>query len=260
MRRFLLAAVMCFVLGGLGALLVAAQDPDPAPARTRFLPPPVQAADFELADQDGRTHSIASARGSVLVVTFLFAHCHDLCPAEAVVIGQAMERVGRGVLAYAISVDPVADTPARAKDFIRLRSLDPATFKYLLGTREQLAPIWARYGIAPINATPEEAVAAADATDEFRRAAAAEYGSSPRPRRPYEAPVRDAPEAASDEYPDPTDFSYRGRARHEAGLDFEHSAYVMLIDKHGRQRVGIPFEQLDAAGLAADIEALRREP
>ena len=34
----------------------------------------------------------------------------------------------------------------------------------------------------------------------------------------------------------------------------------MLIDKHGRQRVGIPFEQLDLAGLAADIEALQREP
>ena len=30
----------------------------------------------------------------------------------------------------------------------------------------------------------------------------------------------------------------------------------MLIDKHGRQRVGIPFEQLDVAGLAADMAAL----
>ena len=34
----------------------------------------------------------------------------------------------------------------------------------------------------------------------------------------------------------------------------------MLIDKHGRQRVGIPFEQLDVPGFAADIEALLREP
>ena len=30
----------------------------------------------------------------------------------------------------------------------------------------------------------------------------------------------------------------------------------MLIDKHGRQRVGIPFEQLDVDGLAADMSAL----
>ncbi len=33
----------------------------------------------------------------------------------------------------------------------------------LLGTRKQLAPVWAAYGIAPINATPEEAIAAAKA-------------------------------------------------------------------------------------------------
>ena len=133
----------------------------------------------------------------------------------------------------------------------------PATFKFLLGSRKQLQPVWRAYGIAPINATPEEAIAAAEAADKFRREAAK---GPPRKRRPYEPPVRDAPPAASDDYPDPADFSYRGRARHEQGLDFEHSAYVMLIDKHGRQRVGIPFEQLDVAGLAADIEALVREP
>jgi protein SCO1/2 len=45
-----------------------------------------------------------------------------------------------------------------------------------------------------------------------------------------------------------------------AGLDFEHSAYVMLIDKHGNQRVGLPFEQLTAANLAHDIRVLRGEP
>jgi cytochrome oxidase Cu insertion factor (SCO1/SenC/PrrC family) len=203
-------------------------------------------------------HSIASARGKVLAMTFLYSHCHDLCPAEAVLIRQAVERAGaQGVLLYGVSVDPAGDTPARAKDFMRLRSLDPRVFKFLLGTRRQLAPVWAAYGIAPINATPEEAIAAAKATDAFRRAAA---NGPPRKPRPYTPPVRDAPPAADDAYPDPSDFSYRGRARHSAGLDFEHSAYVMLIDKHGRQRVGIPFEQLDPEGLAADIEALRREP
>ena len=53
--------------------------------------------------------------------------------------------------------------------------------------------------------------------------------------------MRDATPASEQPYPNPDDLSYRGRARHGAGLDFEHSAYVMLIDKHGRQRVGIPF-------------------
>jgi cytochrome oxidase Cu insertion factor (SCO1/SenC/PrrC family) len=47
--------------------------------------------------------------------------------------------------------------------------------------------------------------------------------------------------------------------RHVAGWNFEHSAYVLLIDKHGEQRVGIPFEELDATSLANDIRALRSE-
>jgi protein SCO1/2 len=256
-RRFLLAAALCLVLGGIAGLLVAAVEPPPAPARFRFVPPADPAFDFRLTDQDGRPASIAAARGKVLAVTFLYSTCHDLCPAEAVLIGAAMRRVGHGVVAYGVSVDPAGDTAARAKDFIRLRSLDPRTFKFLLGSREQLRPIWAAYGIAPINATPAEAIAAAVATDKFRREAAK---GPPRKRRPYEPPVRDAPPAASEDYPDPSDLSYRGRSRHAAGLDFEHSAYVMLIDKHGRQRVGIPFEQLDIAGLATDFEALLREP
>lgn len=62
-----------------------------------------------------------------------------------------------------------------------------------------------------------------------------------------------------DEHPTPHDQRYRGRRRHFSA-DFEHSAYVLLIDKQGRQRVGFPFEQLESEALAADMKALLREP
>jgi protein SCO1/2 len=255
MRRFLLAAALCLVIGLLGGLLALAVGPSPAPARHRFVPPRERAFDFRLSDQDGRPRSIADARGKVLLVTFLYSTCHDLCPAEASLIGAAATKVGGGLLVYGISVDPHGDTPERAKAFIERRGLPPEVVRYLLGTREELRPVWRAYGIAPLNATPEEAIAAAEATDRFLAARGGQPG-----RRPYAPPVREAPEAAADPYPDPADLSYRGRARHEQGLDFEHSAYVMLVDKHGRQRVGIPFESLTVDGLAADLEALKREP
>jgi protein SCO1/2 len=257
MRRFVLAALLCLTVGALGALLALAADPAPAPARYRFVPPREQAFDFALKDQDGQIRSLRSARGKVVAVAFLYSTCRDLCPAEASLIGQAAAKAGGNLMVYGISVDPAGDTPARAKEFIRLRSLPPAAVRYLLGTRKQLAPVWRAYGIAPINATPEEAMAAAKTTEAFRAAAAK---GPPRKSRPYAPPQRSAPEGAGDPYPDPSDLSYRGRARHKAGLDFEHSAYVMLIDKHGRQRVGIPFEQLTVDGLAADFQALEREP
>jgi protein SCO1/2 len=38
----------------------------------------------------------------------------------------------------------------------------------------------------------------------------------------------------------------------------EHSAYVVLVDPQGRQRVGFPFAQLTQAGLAHDLARLTR--
>lgn len=44
------------------------------------------------------------------------------------------------------------------------------------------------------------------------------------------------------------------------GQGFEHSAYVLLIDRRGRQRVAFPFDQLVPEALAHDIARLEREP
>lgn len=43
------------------------------------------------------------------------------------------------------------------------------------------------------------------------------------------------------------------------GDGFEHSAYVLLIDKQGRQRIGFPVDQLTPEGLVHDVRALEAE-
>ena len=43
------------------------------------------------------------------------------------------------------------------------------------------------------------------------------------------------------------------------GEAFDHSAYVLLIDRRGRQRVGFPVAQLTPEGLAHDIRRLQAE-
>ncbi len=40
----------------------------------------------------------------------------------------------------------------------------------------------------------------------------------------------------------------------------EHSAYVVLIDRAGRQRIGFPFDKLTSEGLVRDLRLLLREP
>jgi protein SCO1/2 len=44
------------------------------------------------------------------------------------------------------------------------------------------------------------------------------------------------------------------------GPAFDHSAYVILIDKQGRQRIGFPNDQLTPEGLVHDIRKLEAEP
>jgi protein SCO1/2 len=43
------------------------------------------------------------------------------------------------------------------------------------------------------------------------------------------------------------------------GADFEHSAYVLLIDRTGRQRVSFPVDKLVSEDLAHDIRVLEQE-
>jgi protein SCO1/2 len=43
------------------------------------------------------------------------------------------------------------------------------------------------------------------------------------------------------------------------GNGFEHSAYVLLIDKRGRQRIGFPVDELTDRALAHDIRKLEAE-
>jgi cytochrome oxidase Cu insertion factor (SCO1/SenC/PrrC family) len=255
-RRLVLLVLMCLVLGGLGGVLTA-QFKQPAPAAARFIPPASPGYDFSLRDETGKHRSLAEARGKVVVMTFVYATCRDLCPAEGNDISTALHSLPRGkVVAYMVSVDPVGDIPMRANRWLGRRSLTGGMGHFLMGTRAELAPVWRHYAIVPINASRAEALAAAKRSDEFAAMAAKQprafkkfsYTAPPQPSTP--------PPGANDPYPDAGDLAYRGRARHIAGWDFEHSAYVLLIDQKGRQRLGIPFEALSPESLERDLRVL----
>jgi len=253
-RQLVLAALLCLVVGALGGL-IAAKDGRGSSAEIRFIPPREPARDFDLRDQDGHRTTLAQGRGKVIILTFLYSTCRDLCPAQAADIIGAVGRLGdraSGLLVYGVSVDPVGDTPRRARAFLMKYGVYGGPVHYLVGTRAELSRVWHSYGIVPINATRRDARAAAIAYDRLQRG-----------RRtvgpPYRPPGRSAPPAAQEPYPDTDDLRYRGHSRHNRGLDFEHSAYVMLIDKHGRQRLGIPFEQLSSGSLATDLKVLLAE-
>jgi protein SCO1/2 len=73
------------------------------------------AADFALVDPDGRPTTLASFRGSPVLLFFGYTHCPDVCPLTLQKLTRAVERAGRGARdtrIVLVTLDPERDTPA----------------------------------------------------------------------------------------------------------------------------------------------------
>jgi len=153
MRRLASASIGALAL----AVAVLAADASAAPvAGPGFVGPriahPSTTPDFGLRDQHGRLVRLSAQRGKVVMLTFLYTHCPDLCPLTAMHIDDALGTLGprrNGVVALAVSIDPRGDTPASVRSFVRAHRLRPQ-FHYLTGPRRALARIWRLYDVASV--------------------------------------------------------------------------------------------------------------
>jgi protein SCO1/2 len=155
MNRVALLALIALaaVCAGCGAettarVSVAAQPPLQllgSPAR-----PVIPAPDLALRDQDGRLVRLSKERGRIVLLTFLYTGCTDVCPLIASNLDAALRALSPAqrerVRVIAVSVDPWGDTPAAVHRFIRERRL-VKEFRYLTGTKEQLAPVWQAWNV-----------------------------------------------------------------------------------------------------------------
>ena len=112
---------------------------------------PIDAPDFTLTDGlSGQAVRLSSLRGTVVALTFLYTSCPDVCPLTASNFRRAQGMLGRDaatVSFVAVSVDPERDTPNATQEFSRAHDLADS-WRYLVGGRAQLQPVWAAYGIA----------------------------------------------------------------------------------------------------------------
>jgi protein SCO1 len=146
-RRGLLVFIASLaLLGGGGTGAIAAGVAQPPFEGPRIVHPRVT-PDFALRDQTGRLVRLSAERGKVVVLTFLYTHCPDLCPLTAVHIDEALDRLGprrTDVAVLAVSVDPFGDTPAAVERFVRSHHLG-AQFHYLTGSKQALLRVWRLY-------------------------------------------------------------------------------------------------------------------
>ena len=219
MRLILVAAVPL--------LLVAATCPQAPSFKGTELTASEAAPPFQLHDHFGNPVSLSELADNVVVLTFLYTTCPDICPVITSTLRRVYDRLGDDtdrVKLVAITVDPARDSTEQVHRYSQEKGM-LHKWSYLVGNEAELAPVWAAYYVAA------------------QRDAQGSKGV------PDQLASQSASSALKDE--------------HDHGSDAEsiqylvtHTSAVYLIDREGRLRVLFTDLTLDAEPLVHDIRLL----
>ncbi len=121
----------------------------PGAAERRQIKVPIQ--NFSLRDQSGKNFSFQGLRGKLVVLTFVYTTCPDLCP----LITSSLLRVQRGLRAdernsvflLSITTDPEIDSPEVLKSYAERYGVDFSNWSFLTGEEDELSPVWKAFGV-----------------------------------------------------------------------------------------------------------------
>jgi protein SCO1/2 len=106
---------------------------------------------FALTDQNGKRVALKDFRGGVVVLTFLFTHCTDVCPVLPQMLSRVDQQLTQAERAQVhfvgISIDPRRDTPRQMKKFLQDRSLSEERWTLLTGAAKELERAATDYGV-----------------------------------------------------------------------------------------------------------------
>jgi len=150
MSRTILSATFAFLLSA-GSGIVSAQAAPAAPGGLvgTVISQPVAAVDFSLVDQKGATFRMSATRGKIVVLSFIYTHCADICPFIMMKIKEAQNLLGADmdkVAFVAITTDPKRDTPAVNASYSKEAGLYD-TWHFLTGSVGEVKKVWAEYGV-----------------------------------------------------------------------------------------------------------------
>lgn len=161
-RRRLILLLLVGVVGfgviaaavGVGARATEPAHRVPAERAYRGSQPPATIAlpPFDLTNFRGESVTSAALMGKVVLLTILDAQCTDVCPIVASVVARAIDRLTdeerQQVRALGITADPAEDTPITARRFLA-KHRAVGRLDYLLGTEQELRPLWTALQILP---------------------------------------------------------------------------------------------------------------
>ncbi len=98
----------------------------------------------------GKRVNIDQYRGKVVLVTFLYTNCPDVCPLITANLHTTLGLLGpkeaAKVQIIAVSVDPRGDTPKAVAKFLARHEMT-GKMQYLIGSASELAHVWSAWGV-----------------------------------------------------------------------------------------------------------------
>ncbi|HEX6566331.1 MAG TPA: SCO family protein [Chthoniobacterales bacterium] len=151
-RNTVIACAFVLVLAVAAGLLFVRKAGQPLTSEAFYgelMTSPKAAYDFHLSDQDGKPFRLGQLRGKVVLFTFGYTHCPDVCPSTLSDLAQIYRSLPEDdrarVQILFISVDPRRDQPDLLKKYMPY--FDPA-FIGLTGSADEIDETVAAYGAA----------------------------------------------------------------------------------------------------------------
>jgi protein SCO1 len=144
-QRALWVGVVSVVIVAMGAVILLLTNKPTL--HGSIIDPPLAASEIHLRDFKGQDFTLSSLRGRIAILYFGYTNCPDECPLTMAHLKLAKEKIGTAsdqVQVVMISTDPKRDTPQAMQDFLTKFGPD---FNGVVGTEEQLAPVWKDYGV-----------------------------------------------------------------------------------------------------------------
>jgi protein SCO1 len=182
--------------------------------------PPFPAPTFQLNDQFDQPISLASYKGKVVALTFIYTNCPDACPLITEKLHLAYDQLGTdnaNLVILAVTVDPAHDTVAQVRNYSVQKDM-LQKWHFLIGSDAEIRPVLAQYGVDAIS--EDDAAVAAKAT------------------------------AVALALPTPTSLSAKGVV--------DHASPTFIIDRLGRARAILDVN-FAATDLVQNVRALLAE-
>lgn len=111
------------------------------------------APDFSLTDQDGRPVRLSQFHGKLILLTFFYTTCTDVCPLTTAALVRVERELirrrwwARDVVFASVTTDPLRDTPAVLRAYAARYRADRQGWHFLTGDPQVVAAVRRRYGV-----------------------------------------------------------------------------------------------------------------